>query len=166
MENDIEHKSKTQIKKEMHDLQNLGKKLVDLSADQLRKIDMPDKLKEAVTSAKKMSKHGALSRQLHYIGAIMRDVDPEPIRQALEFDEESRVKNTQLFKMAELWRDRLIDGDNSVFDEIFEYYPKADSQHLRQLMRNAQKEKATNKPPKSSRALFRALKSLIDEETN
>lgn len=158
----MDQKSKTQIKKELLQLQGLGKKLVDLSPEKIARIDMPEKLKEAVLSAKSMRKHGALSRQLHYIGALIREVDPEPIRQALECDEASRVSNARLFKRAELWRDALVEGDESVLEEIFESFPHADRQHLWQLVRNAQKEKLTEKPPRSSRALFRALRDLLD----
>ena len=158
----METKSKTRLKKEMHELQTLGKKLVELSVDRIKSIDMPEKLIEAVLFAKTISKHGALKRQLHYIGAIMRDVDAEPIQQALETDEEARISNVRLFKKAELWRDALVDGDEGVLNEIFSQFPHADHQQIRQLMRNAQKEKLAGKAPKSSRNLFRALKELLD----
>ena len=94
----MEDKSKTQLKKEMHELQALGKQLVELPVERIKSIEIPEKLAEALLFAKTIKKHGALKRQLHYIGALMRDVDANPIRHALESDEEARVSNVRLFK--------------------------------------------------------------------
>jgi len=158
-----ERKSKSQVKREMLRLQEYGAKLVDLSPDQLSKIDMPDKLRQAVLDAKGMKKHGAKSRQTHYIGSIMRDVDAEPIISVLDHSDELKRAEAVAFKRVELWRERLIDDDNSVFDEIAEAYPHFDRQHVNQLVRNARQEKERSKPPKSARALFRYLMELEEE---
>jgi len=160
----MEPKSKTRIKQELKKLQNLGKKLAELSPDRINSIDMPEKLKEAVLFAKTIHKYGALSRQLHYIGAIMREVDVDPIRQALQNSEEARLSEVRLFKQAELWRDSLLGGDSELLNEIVDRFPEADRQRMTTLIRNAQKEKLAGKPPKSSRALFRCLKELMAVE--
>lgn len=158
-----ERKSKSQVKREMLRLQEYGARLVDLSPEQLSKIDMPDKLRQAVLDAKGMKKHGARSRQIHFIGAIMREVDTEPIINVLDHSDELKREEAVTFKRVELWRDRLIEDDNSAFNEIADVHPHFDRQHVNQLVRNARQEKAKNKPPKSARALFRYLMDLEQE---
>lgn len=153
-------KSKSQVKREMLRLQEYGARLVELSPEQLGRIDMPDKLRQAVADAKGMKKHGARSRQIHYIGAIMREVDAEPIISALDHSDELKREEAITFKRVELWRDRLMEDDNSAFDEIAKSHPQFDRQHVNQLVRNARLEKTRNKPPKSARALFRYLMDL------
>jgi len=153
-------KSKSQVKREMHRLQEYGARLVDLSAEQIRKIDMPDSLREAVFAARGMKKHGARSRQIHHIGALMRDVDAEPIINFLDNTEELRLDEARQFKELELWRDSLIEGAEGVFEEIIDQCPEVDRHRLNQLIRNAQKEKAAGKTPKSSRALFKYLREI------
>ncbi|MDH3976005.1 MAG: DUF615 domain-containing protein [Deltaproteobacteria bacterium] len=155
-----ERKSKSRVKREMLKLQEYGARLVDLSSEQLAKIEMPDKLRQAVLDAKGMKKHGARSRQIHYIGAIMRQVDAEPIMSALDNSDELKRAEAIAFKRVELWRDRLIENDNSAFDEVAAAHPHLDRQRLNQLVRNARQEKAKNKPPRSARVLFRYLMEL------
>ena len=91
-------------------MQDLGEQLIDLSAEQLDAIDLDDRLRDAVVSARSIKAHGALRRQKQLIGKLMRNVDPEPIRQALHtlrFDDRLAKR---VFHEAELWRTRLIDG--------------------------------------------------------
>ncbi|MDP2804380.1 MAG: ribosome biogenesis factor YjgA, partial [Gallionellaceae bacterium] len=71
--------SKTKIKKQMLELQELGEKLAALNKDQLKEVELPDSLREAIHGVKRMTKFGAISRQMQYIGRLMRDVDPAPI---------------------------------------------------------------------------------------
>ena len=80
---DNEPLSKTRKKQQMQELQDLGEELAALSTDRLKKIDIPENLREALREAQRMSSHGAIRRQLQYVGKIMRDVDAEPIRAAL-----------------------------------------------------------------------------------
>ncbi|MFO1429523.1 MAG: ribosome biogenesis factor YjgA [Candidatus Competibacteraceae bacterium] len=75
--------SKTQRKREALALQKLGETLVTLKPTQLAQIPMPDELREAVLAAQSMPQRGAHKRQLQYIGRLMREIDPEPIRAAL-----------------------------------------------------------------------------------
>ncbi len=156
-------KSKSQLKREMLKLQDYGARLVELSAEQIRKIDMPDSLREAVFAARGMKKHGARARQIHHIGALMRNVDAEAIINFLDNTDELRLDEARQFKELELWRDSLLDGVAGVFEEIIESCPHVDRHHLNQLVRNAQKEKAKGKAPKSSRTLFKYLRELKGE---
>jgi len=81
---EMEPKSKSQVKREMLALQNLGQKLMGLATDQIMKIDMPMELRDALLFAKTITKGEARRRQLQYIGVLMREADPEPIQKALD----------------------------------------------------------------------------------
>jgi len=153
-------KSRTQEKLEARYLQKLGETLVKLSLNQLKSVEMPDELKNAVLFAKTINSNGAKKRQMQYIGTIMRDIDPEPIVDALKLIESGHAVSNKKFHQIEKWRDQLIQGENAVIEEIMEHYPHADRQRLRQLARNSKKEFEKQKPPKSSRMLFKYLGTL------
>ena len=157
----MENKSKSELKREMTALQELGKRLVDLPDKQLHRIVMPEELQKAVSLAKALKSHSALRRQMQYIGVLMRRIDIGPIRQAvLEIDEGQKSKIRE-FHHLELLRDSLLEEDDSVNEKIISRFPDADIQRLRQLIRNARKEKKANKPPTQSRALFKYLRGLV-----
>ncbi len=80
---DKEYKSRTQKKNEDRALQRLGEQLVALPPGQLETMELPEELLTAIQSARKIKSHGARRRQLQYIGAIMRHIDPQPIETAL-----------------------------------------------------------------------------------
>jgi ribosome-associated protein len=161
----MERKSKSQVKREMLGLQSLGEDLVELSPDQIARIDMPEDLREAVLFAGKLKRGEALRRQLQYIGSLMREIDPDPIHQAVENVKRGRRVDAQVFRTIEQWRDGLVGGDEVLFEEIMSRFAGADRQRLRQLVLHARKESELNKPPKSIRALFRYLRKLLDEDS-
>jgi ribosome-associated protein len=143
----------------MNDLQALGAELVALSTDQLKKIDLPDDLREAVRDAQRFTQHEAHRRQLQYIGKLMRNLDAAPIRAALDdIKGLSAAANARLHALERL-RTRFLE-DEAVIQEIVAEYPQADMQYLRQLRRNALKEQQLGKPPRAFRELFRQLKLL------
>lgn len=150
-------KSRTQKKKEDRALQRLGEELLTLSMAQLQTIDMPDELARAVRSGLQMKAHGARRRQLQYIGALMRTIDPAPIRNALERIRGGEVHKALVFKKLEAWRDALKEGDLAVLDEVLEQCPEVDRQRLTQLMRNARREGGVGQTARASRLLFRYL---------
>ena len=153
--------SKSQRKRESTALQALGARLVALSADRLKKIDMPEGLREALLDAQRFTAHGAHRRQMQLVGKLMRSVDPAPLVEALdEIDGVSAAATARLHKL-EQWRTRLMDDDGA-FAELAATYPQADVQRLRQLRRNAVREAAQGKPARAYRELFRELRALID----
>ena len=155
--------SKTKIKQQMHDLQDLGEELVKLSKERLAEVDLPDSLRLAVREAKKMKSFGAIKRHMQYIGKLMRDVDPAPIQAKLaEWNGTSRQHIAWLHQV-ERWRDRLLEQPEAL-TELLAAHPVADVQHLRTLIRNAIKEKELNKPPKSYREIFQILRDMVPEE--
>ena len=153
-------KSKSQVKREMLALQALGEQLVDLSPNQIREMEMPQDLREAVLFAKTLKKSEALRRQMQYIGTLMRDADPEPIRKAVAKISRGRGQDIQLFRELEQWRKGLIDGNDDFLGDIVNHFPDADRKRLRRLALNARKEREGNKPPQAARTLFRYLREL------
>ena len=97
------------------ELQQLGERLIDLSADELAALPIDERLRDAVVAASKIRAHGALRRQKQLIGKLMRNCDPEPIRHALDAREVDDRLAKRLFADAERWRDRITaDGDAAV----------------------------------------------------
>lgn len=154
--------SKTQRKKHMHALQDIGEQLVDLDDKRLKELDLPDILLEAIQLARPMNKHGARRRQMQYIGKLMRAIDVLPIQEKLSAWQGISSHHTARLHQLERWRERLL-NDEHALTEFAHAYPSTDLQRLRVLIRNAQKEKATDKPPKSFRLLFQELQELVPD---
>lgn len=154
--------SKTKIKKQMLELQDLGEQLAALNKDQLKELDLPETLRDAIHEVKRITKFGAISRQMQYIGRLMRDVDPAPIIAKLEIWNGTSRQHIAWLHQVERWRDRLLEDPNAL-TELLAEHPQADAQHLRTLIRNALKEKELNKPPKSYREIFQVLRDIIPE---
>ncbi len=153
--------SKTKLKAEADAVQNIGKKLVDLSKDRLIKLALPELLFEAVMEAKRLTANGAIRRQKQYIGRLMREVDVAPIEEQLQRWEGKNSEENARFHGMERWRTRLL-TDAPAVSEFLVAYPQVDSQQLRTLIRNVQREVAANKPPKSSRELFKLIREAIE----
>jgi len=151
--------SKTKQKEAMQELQDLGAALVELSPGHLKRINLPDNLLAAVLDWQRFPKHEARRRQLQYIGKLMRTLDPEPIRAGLALIAGEDAEANARFHRLERLRTRFME-DEKVLQEIVATWPTADLTQLRQLRRNALKEKEAGKPPKNFRALFQALKEL------
>ena len=153
--------SKTQRKKQMHDLQALGAELVELNDQQLASVELPERLLDAVHEARRMTKFEARRRQLQYIGKIMRDVDPEPIRSRIAAYKAISREHTTRLHLIERWRDRLL-TESDALSELLREHPGADAAQLRLLVQNAARERQADQPPKSYRALFKLLNQIID----
>lgn len=152
-------KSKSQVKRELQELQVLGKQLVTLPEKHLVHIPVSDKLREAVIAARSMKKI-ALSRQLKFIGSLMKDEDEALIRTALQKTHKPHKEEVEQFHEVEQWRDYLLRGDQDLLNDLANRFENFERQHVNQLIRNAKKEQANNKPPKSSRLLFKYLAEL------
>lgn len=159
-----EGKSKSQVKREMHELQKLGEELVALSAASRARVPLDDELKDALQLADKLSnKREALRRHIQFIGRLMRTRDLEPIEQALALLRNTNQAATRQFHKVENWRDKLL-ADNDAVTGFIADYPDVDVQQLRQLIRNAKKEQEKQQPPKAYRELFQFIKPLIITE--
>ena len=155
MRNDDRPPSKSQKKREMNALQDLGSRLLEFSAEALERIDMPEDLKRAVREAKAMKSHEARRRQMQFIGAL--------IRRALELKDQGQLQDARAFQRLEIWRDGLLAGNADTAKDILAACPDADMKRLERLTTEARREKEKNLPPKAFRALFRALRDLAPE---
>ena len=154
--------SKTKIKKQMHDLQDIGEQLVALSKDQLKEVELPETLRDAIIEAKRITSFGAIKRQMQYIGRLMRDVDTAPITAKLDMWNGKSNQHIAYMHRVERWRDRLLE-DEKALTELLADHPEADAQRLRALIRNAHKEKELAKPPKNFREIFQVLREILPE---
>ncbi len=155
--------SKTEMKEDMEALQVLGEELVGLKPSVLDKIPLREELRDAIDNAQRF-KNEAKRRQLQYIGKLMRSEDPEPIQAALDKIRNKHSQMTAELHKLEALRDRVVEEGDSAISEVMDRFPNADRQRLRQLSRQAAKEKQNSKPPKAYREIFQVLKSLLDEE--
>lgn len=163
-ENDLEDlsegPSKSQLKREMLELQDLGAELVKIPAHQLTAFDLPEKLLDALELARRITSHGAQKRQRQYIGRLLRDLDTAPLRAFLEQLKGADRVSKARFQENERWRNRLIGEGDAALAEFLARHPEADRQHLRRLVREATQEAAAGKSPRHARELFRYLQSL------
>jgi ribosome-associated protein len=158
---EIQPISKTQRKAAMQALQDIGKELVGLPANKLERLPLPDELRQAVIDCRRFTKHEAIRRQLQYIGRLMRGIDPEAISKQLAAWKGESDEEKALLHRIERWRDRLIENDEALTLFLNEH-PQTDATQLRQLIRNARFEAAQNKPPKSSRAIFKLVREVVE----
>jgi ribosome-associated protein len=156
--------SKSQRKRDMNALQDVGAELIELNEQQLAGIDLPENLRTAVTEARKLRANGARRRQLQYIGKLMRQVDPAPIREKLDGFRSTSAAETARLHRVERWRERLL-ADPAAVAEFIASHPATDTQQLRTLIRNTAEERARGKPPKHFRALFQMIRAVIDAQS-
>lgn len=153
--------SKSQLKRDSAALQDLGQELLELSREQLERLDLPAELLEAVRLGQSITAHGGLRRQRKFIGKLLRGLDAEPIRLALAALKTVGADAVRLQHLCERWRDRmLVEGDSAVNDFVGEH-PNADRRKLRQLVRDGQRERDAGQPPRAARLLFRYLRETM-----
>lgn len=155
--------SKSEIKRDAEDLKQLGEKLVNLTKANLTKVPLDDSLKDAIELAQRLQKE-ARRRQLQYIGKLLRSIDAEPIREALEKIENKHNQQQAMLHKLEILRDELVTKGDAALTDLLNEHPSAERQQLRNLIRAAQKEKEQNKPSKAYREIYQILKTLILED--
>jgi ribosome-associated protein len=158
--------SKTQLKAEADEKQALGEALLTLRADLMARLDLPDKLRDAIADAKKITNFEGRRRQMQFIGKLMRPLDPEPIREAINEQLNGSADLTLALHLAEQWRDKLI-ADDAALGTWLEEHPGTDSQQLRALVRQARKDAKPEKPGeaprhgKSYREIFQLVRQTL-----
>jgi len=155
--------SKTKLKAEADAQQALGVRLCELPKDKLLKLNLPEDLLIAVQDSKKITANGAIRRHRQYLGRLMREIDTAPIIEQLARWDGKHTAENAYFHGLERWRDRLI-SDSNALSEFIALHPATDSQQLRALIRNAQKELEASKPPKSSREIFKLLREITSTD--
>ena len=157
-------KSKSQLKREMHQLQDLGKRMIGLSNDQLNTLAISDSLHAAILEAHRIRQNEAKRRHLQYIGKIIRqEDDPEGLARQIDAFDAGSEEHTRRHHLAERWRDRMISDGDSAVGEFLDYCRAADVQHLRNLARNARRDAQKEKPTGQAKKLFRYLRECIDD---
>ena len=159
--------SKSELKRQMHDLEKLGIAIVTLSKERIAALELPEKLIEALKHWQSITAHGAKRRQLQYIGKLMRSVEPEPIRQALEEQHKGSAQQTlQLHKLEALREQFLAEGEASknTLTTWLNEHPQADAQQLRSLIRAARKDASATPEKRSGRAFRELFKFLKEHE--
>jgi len=154
--------SKSQRKRELDGLRQLGQKLLDFSEDSLRRLGLPELLLDAVLAGKKITSHVARKRHLQYIGKLLKEIDAAPVRAAVEAREHQHDTSTREFHLLESLRDQLLARGDEAIPAVLAQFPRTDRQHLRKLVRQARQQHATGQPAGAARALFRYLRELQD----
>ena len=157
-----ERPSKSARKRAAHAVQDLGEALLRLPEAELAALELPEALLEAIRAGRRINSRAAGARQRQYIGKLMRQVDPEPIRAALAARSARDARAAERFRRVENWRDRLISEGDAALQELSHWHPAIDVSEWRQRIEAARAERQRNGTPgAASRELFRALRALF-----
>jgi ribosome-associated protein len=159
--------SKSQLKRESHELQRLGEALAQLPDDRLGPLALPEALYDALLEYRRTRSHEGRRRQLQYVGKLMREVDPAPLRDAVAASRLGSARDTLRLHEAERWRDALLAGADDALTRWLNEHPAADAQRLRSLLRAAQREGAQpveTRNPRPYRELYQFLRHTLDAE--
>jgi len=155
--------SKSQRKRECDSMTELGEKLISLNREELSQIHMDNELRNAIEEAQKIKSHGALKRQKLFIGKIIRSLDDDTLEPQLNRILHKHDIHSAEFKRMEKIRDNIVENGDQGINTFIEQYPQADRHHLRQLVRNHNKEVKNNKPPAAYRQIFKYIREVIDQ---
>jgi ribosome-associated protein len=161
-EPEYERPSKSQLKREMTALQKLGQELVEQARERVKRVPMPEDVRDAILECQQIKDHEGRRRQMQYVGKKMRTLDEEEIaiiQKTIDSWKGSSKAETAAMHALERRRDKLLADDNAL-TELMAEHPQLDVQQLRTMIRNARKEQAENKPPKAYREIFQILKDL------
>jgi ribosome-associated protein len=161
-EQEYERPSKSEAKRQSNELQKLGEQLVEAPRDRVKRVEMPEDVKEAILTCQTISNHEGRRRALQFVGKKMRTLDEadiDAIRRTIDSWRGASKAETAALHALERRREKLL-ADDKALTQLLEENPELDVQHLRTLIRNARKEQAENKPPKAYREIFQILKDL------
>ncbi|MFT5663293.1 MAG: ribosome-associated protein [Gammaproteobacteria bacterium] len=160
---EIDVVSKSQLKRESHNIQKLGKRLVEMSAEQLTKIPLDDHVLVAIETAKKIqNKRSALKRHYQFIGKLLRGRDIDPIYEAVKIIDDGNHGQIQRFHQAEMWRDEIIANGIEAIESLVSQQAGADRQKLRQLWRNYSTAKTDAKHTQIARLIYKEVLQGLD----
>jgi ribosome-associated protein len=153
-------KSKSQIKREFAELQKLGEKLVTLKPTQISAFSFSQIILDALDEYTRIKNRTAQHRHIRRIGKLLADEDVTSIRQNLERLSSNHPEERRRVKLLEEWRERLITDGDSALNELASLCKELDRHYLRQLIRAAQKERASGKTPSAAKKIFAYIKTL------
>lgn len=157
---DDELKSKTEIKQEMHKMQDFALSIVKMSKHQRSKLPLSEEVQEALVLADKIQgKHEALRRHVRFMAKVFVEKGIEDIVQAIEVMQNKHqqidLKNQRLEQLAV----SLIEQGNNEIEALLSEQPTMERQKLRQLVRQAAKEHKVQKPAKYHQELIKYIKT-------
>ena len=164
--------TRTDLKRASTELQKLGEDLLTLRTDLMARLDLSEKLVDAVAEAKRITNFEGKRRQMQYIGKLMRGLDDEQlnaVRAALNEQLNGSAEDNLRLHQAESWRERMVADDEAVGEWIAQF-PGTDTQQLRSLVRQARKDAVPEKPGeaqrhgKAYREIFQLLREQLAEE--
>ena len=161
-EQEYERPSKSELKRQMSELQKLGEELVEAPRDRVKRVPMPEDVLEAILMCQTITNHEGRRRQMQFVGKKMRSLDEEEIaviQRTIDSWKGMNKADTAALHALERRRDKLLTDDKAL-TVLLEENPELDVQHLRSLIRAARKEQAENKPPKAYREIFQILKDI------
>ena len=161
-EQEYERPSKSELKRQSTALQKLGQDLIDEPRDRVKRVPMPEDVREAILECQLIKDHEGRRRQLQYVGKKMRTLDEAEIaiiQKTIDSWRGLSKSDTAAMHALERRRDKLLVDDQALTD-LLAQHPHLDAQQLRTLIRNARKEQAETKPPKAYREIFQILKQL------
>jgi ribosome-associated protein len=161
-----ERPSKSERKRAAHAAQDLGEALIGLRDSDLDALNLPERLADAIRAARRIPSRGGGARQRQYIGKLMREIDLEPIRQALAARSEQSSREAERFKRLEAWRERLICEGANALDELERWRPGVDRTEWLRRISAAQTERERSGPGAAGRELFRALRALFADDAD
>lgn len=161
MSDEYDRPSKSALKREADELQKLGEALIDLPDAVLEQLPLPESLRDAVANARRFTSHGARLRQRQYIGKLMRKIEVEPIRRALDARQQEQRLEARRFQRIEQWRERLIREPHIAVPELLVEMPGADAERLRALAAAAAQDTRDGATPRAARLLFQYLRELF-----
>ena len=167
-EQEYERPSKSELKRQMTVLQKLGEELVNEARDRVKRVPMPEDVRDAILECQQIRDHEGRRRQLQYVGKKMRTLDEEEvaaIQRTIDSWKGLSKADTANMHAMERRRDKLLTDDKALTVLLSEN-PELDVQHLRTLIRNARKEQAENKPPKAYREIFQILKEIAKKNNS
>ncbi len=152
--------SKSQLKREMHALEKLGERLIGLKTQQWEQLNFSRTMIDALEESRRIKSHNAMRRHIRRLAKLLKNEDAEQVEQLFSRMDDDHLQDTHHFHRLERWRERLLQGDDEVLNELLSLCPDADRQHMRQLIRAGKKELAEERTPAAQRKLFTYLKSL------
>jgi ribosome-associated protein len=164
-EQEYDRPSKSELKRQMTMLQKLGEELVAEARDRVKRVPMPEDVRDAILECQLIKDHEGRRRQLQFVGKKMRSLDEAEvaaIQRTIDSWKGLSKADTAAMHALERRREKLLTDDKALTTLLAEH-PQLDAQHLRTLIRNARKEQAENKPPKAYREIFQILKQLTKQ---
>jgi ribosome-associated protein len=159
-EQEYERPSKSELKRQMNELQKLGEQLVAEPRDRVKRVPMPEDVRDAILMCQTITNHEGRRRQLQYVGKMMRTLNEDEvaaIERTIDSWKGASKSETAALHALERRREKLL-ADDKALTQLLAEHPELDGQQLRTLIRNARKEQAENKPPKAYREIFQILK--------